>query len=354
MHHVLSRADVRGHFKSILPQGALLDFGWTVPTHPLCHKEMQGNADAAANYLKNLLGPLNGVAERDGFARWFHDRGYYWASALIKFDTLKRFERELDPRARDQLLERLLTSTAGIRGAQNLPYLAISGRDIQKPGVQLGLTDVKANRGHQGTAVDAYRCARVLTESARDLAPSLKRREAQVFGQLQDAQKATEMAESEYSRHTGLVLSSTAAVIEKKFDLVWEYTEALQDERKGTGSWLYKAESWFAQGVTTLETANTLAGAVSAYKLLAKAQYVAVVLGLQTTPHRDMPFAPQGHSWDWMPADVLMTAPAFSQFLRDPEDCLKLRREAIAQPKLLRDLLFPLLGYNDAPPPGAM
>lgn len=293
--------------------GRHIPFQWVVPTHPECHPGMQPSASSCQDYLTRLLDGAADFQTIDQHARWFHDRGYYWYSTLIKIEANKSFGAVLDPKDRDQLLERTLASVAGIRGAGHLPELLVPDiKSVELPNVQFQFANLKSNRGHIKSAAARYTDGLELVEALpssrerRQYTPILKMREAQIMRRPKDAAEAINMAESNYSVRTGLVISTLANVSRSNWEQVGENLIKLTEDSEVT-SWLYIAEAWFARALLSLALDTSEDAARRAYCLLSKSQYVCVILGLQMTPHPDLPIGRKGHRWDWTPVDVLLT-----------------------------------------------
>jgi hypothetical protein len=157
------------------------------------------------------------------------------------------------------------------------------------------------------------------------------------------------MAESAYSRDTGMVLRALASTSQRKFDAVYEGFEELNQPNRVT-SWLYRAESWFARGIAEVVRDASSMAAASAYKYLVASQYVCVMLGLQMTPHPNLPLI-RSCPWDATPVDFMRAVPLFSRL--DQQWCLTLRREAIEGEHLYEKLLYPMSLTGPTPRPMA-
>lgn len=352
LHHVLNRARIRDRF------GSSLDFAWVIPMHQDCHRRLQGIADAAAVYFVEILDGAPSLVEREKLTRQFHERGYYWLSVLANLDTMQAQIEGIDDEQRLRRCEFALSSSAGVRGGQNLPNILISSAiPKQSPRIQLNLSNLQAARGHQAAAKRSFELATEIIENLpaqerASLLPGLLRRRAQLSRFTAHAREAVIAAESEYSKNTALVFQGVLGVSNKDFSYVEESLEELF-ARKGTMSWLYEAETYFIQALYWLVTGNDDVAAV--YSSLCMAQYIYVVLGLQMsiTPELQVE-GPTDRSWDWTPSDVVRTffssQPAYRML--DADACYYIRKGVIWDTHLLEQLLDPLAGWGEETRPG--
>jgi len=338
---------------------------------------MQDKAEAMKSYLKDLLTGDSRPEDREERARWFHDHGYYWYAVLINLDTIQRLRAALSV---DEIWRRrafLLSSAAGIRGASNIPELILSEPMSSRPLPMLNLANLHLARGHLKAGRAALRNAQDILEAipsgpAKELArkqleAAFDRRQSQInhlsgdgLKAVEGARHAVERAESDYSLDTGdtgHVILAISSVSSGEYD----HTEAALahlELRQQKLSWLYKAEKLFVKGIH-----NVLAGCLNpadVYVQLTEAQYIYILLGLQMSLSPKLNLAsPQGRSWEWTPADVLLsTFASLPTHKRLSEsDCFQLREIAlrrmrpVSEKPLYEQLLDPLCGRDGAPQP---
>ena len=348
LHHVLMRKRIKDRF------GSNLDFAWVIPVHGArydnevsCHEKIQSYTNFITDRFFEKLDKEDNLAEREQSARQFHDRGYYWLSALGNLDSI---QTRIDGIDEEQLIRRCefaLSSAAGVRGGQNLPKLLMShGIPVQSPRIQLNLANLQAARGHEVVARRTLRLVTDITEllpkrEKESLKPGLLRRQAQLSRSASDAREAVSAAETDYSRDTALVIQGVLAVSSHSFRYVEESLEQLS-ARGNTISWLYRAEKQFILALFLILSGSKDHATI--YSLLCEAQYVYILLGLQFSISPKLPFeGPPDRSWDWTPSDVLRSYfTSTGKHTLSRAECYDIRRRTIHNHDLREQILSPM------------
>jgi hypothetical protein len=314
-------------------------------------------ADAVAVYFIHLLDGAGTIDERVVISRSFHDHGYHWLAALTNLDTIQRPVEGSDAEQRWRQREFAITTSAAIRGGQNVPQLVMAGATLgARPRLQLSLSNLQSARGKRVAARRAFELARAVVNSRPQpekatLVPGLLRREAQISRSPVGARTALLAAESEYSENTALVFEGILAVSEGRFDLVEESLERLESRRSRI-SWLYHGETHFIRALYLIFMASKDLPAI--YSSLCIAQYIYVVLGLQASiaPELALP-SPDGQGKGSTPVDVLRSSFLSSRLAGlDSQECLGLRLVSLKETHLLEQLLDPIAGWREGPKPG--
>lgn len=336
--------------------GLQLDFRWVVPVHASCHQSIGKHGIAALTYIQELLAGANSLQERMKLSAWFHDRGYYWIAVLINVHTLFDSSIELGTEERRQRLRYLFSSGAGIRGCQNLPKAVMpSPEDISSAEVALHLTNLKATRGQGNSSLESYQEAvqqmdRMNAATRRSLEGQRFLREAQVFRKVRSAIDAKSAVTTKHGVFTSLTLQSLLAMSIKKHSVAEQALDDLIRHWEDI-SWLYRAQTWFMQALMLIQTHSKDYKKI--YQLLIRAQFTYVFLALQLsiTPYIVMQDPPYGRSWEWTPADLLVsyfTSSEGSSSMRDPDECWELRQLALTE--LYDDIRRPMQGEGEGVP----
>ena len=347
-HHVLPKAYYRSRF------GGDLDLAWTVPVHHECHSQLQQKSNSFGNYLDELLAGARTLDSRNQIATWFHERGYYWYAVLANLDTLHDPRIQLTETERNQRIAYILTSAAGVRGGQNIPWvLSPDPRVIAEPGVHLNLANLRSCRGHYRAAHESLDRGRQLVESLpkwqqQALEPTVQMRRTQIFRDMRDADRALRMAERDYSIDTASVLLGSIAIAGGNRDPAYEALQRLEN-RAGVLSWLFVAERHFMMGTLAALRADPY----DVYRNLSYAQYICAMLGIQLTPHPDLPLAAGQRTGAWTPTKLLCSVMQVTEKRLCPseEECLAIRNQHIGGRTLYEHLLEPMQGRGGAPVP---
>jgi hypothetical protein len=349
-HHILKQHWIRKRFGPRFPVGP------TVPAHcGECHQGgIQHFADAATEHLKQVLERVDLYDEptRDRLAKRAHDQGLYWVATLINLDTARSLASQ---NRRDEMLttvEYLLGSAAGTRGIHSLPkHLPLRHDEAQSPGVLLHLASGAANMGFHTRARDLLRSAeetlgRLPSKRRLRWAASHHLRRAQIERSERDSEIAGELSVSDYSKTTALLLRSQIFRAQGSPVLRARARELLEDllARGDQVSWLYRATCWLNFAYHVLDSDRLPKDTLRvAYRLLVKAQYVFVMLGLLGTPEPTTLLRGHTLKHNFTPVDLLLSLTEFSKF--SPEECLDMRQQAIAASWLREQMIMALTDW---------
>ncbi|HWY22045.1 MAG TPA: hypothetical protein VNX26_12545 [Candidatus Acidoferrum sp.] len=272
--------------------------GWTVPAHATCHEEHYSDAFEVAGYVLRWLRSRDRQS-REGWAQKSHDQGLYWHSLAMNADTLRRFSAELQPEEKATLIERQLSSAAGIRSrvhplSESAIYETVPPEHRSR--VLYHLANRQANRGHEKAAHSTFKGAEELRrhaapgEGADRLVLSSMLRRAQVERTVAAGDEALRKAREtlgpkQYSFLTAWLLRGWNAITEERSDARESFDLVLANAT--WASWLYVAEALF--GKTCCSMLWESCRKERAYQWLVQAQYIYVMLGLQVTPHTRLP-----------------------------------------------------------------
>lgn len=331
---------------------------WTVFAHRECHRgrsenlHLQDIADTMRTYVKWIQdSPLNlTLLENDG--QRLHNLGVYPLATVLK-EIRRRALVKLD-RGEEyfRALEFQVASFAGVRGQQPVDLRVVGGSEVlQRPRAVLQSANQLANLGRLSEADHLLRHAEYLLSGSfkpkkEAYEVDYQMRLAQIRRNLDAAKEAIELAGADtYRQNTAKVLAGMISLSNE----AWINARDLFNEilSEAHVSWLYRAESWF--GLACVGLANN-APAQDVYRFLVKAQYVYVVLGLQATPHPEMPLRALSHRSDCLPGDVLTEDGAKLDLAKD--ECFGLRDEEIIGSGLRHKLVGELAALFPATEPG--
>ncbi len=325
-------------------QSALPQFG-EIPAHPNCLEEcptLKALPHDTEEFVRTIAG--RNAPLIDEFARRFHDQGLYSVSVALKKVLLKRILSETGPGEQTKQFELLMASGAGLRRYTPTPIPnAAIGRS---PGVLLHAANDAANRGY---LKDAERLLRRAEEVRKEL-PVGKREASEAHYRMRVAQiRRTEAAGRSainFARYDGYMTNTALLftghiLVPTQPNRARHYFELIL--AKGSEpSWLYRAECMFGLAAIVLRTGGKVE---EAYRKLVFAQYVNSLLNHQNSPHPDM------HEKltiaDLTAPDLIVHDPAFAVLSR--HHCTALRREAIIESGLQRELLADLMLIRKAP-----
>jgi hypothetical protein len=334
-------------------QGVRFPRGWTVPVHGWpCHQhhpkglDLQSVSDTSAAFLSQLDRGRFDLKQHDHLAKQFHDRGLYGHSAIVK----ERMKTHLKSQGRMgeywQVLERQVASAAGFRN--ELSFAAPSAEEPESPELLLARSNDAANRHRWEESRKYYQHANAHrpkhnSERAERLEPYYALRKAQQMERKRDDMDRALAAcrGLGYSLDTAKVIGSGilldlggARDVEKARDYANELLSADHET-----SWLYRAESHFL--LACVGAGNERPAWVYAH--LVVSQYIYVMLGLQGTPHPNVPACRPSNRNAW-PGDVLTTNRRLHSL--SPASCLGLRRHMIQESDVQRTLLNDLAGWR--------
>jgi hypothetical protein len=366
-HHVLSLRRFPALAEQDLehqPSSYALSFpgDWVVDAHVRCHRlptdddlSLQQFADAAAFRLLRLRQLLTVPLGSDDLVLQEFDRetlrafetGLY-AVAVFLHDRVWRARMDRgESSAALTSYEHLLSGLAGLRGAQaTRPPSILSEEAMMRPRALLHLANNHIQLGNFAAAKSLFARARELVATPRnrglreDLELDFLLRETQVTRSRSVAERALAAANEQnalYRQHTARVLLASITLSDDPDASREQYETILAERRNAT--WLYLAEAWFGLGHLALQERKL----EPSYRLLAAAQYVYGFLGLQPMPKATASGGPVIDQPSALPSSWLRTPP-FASLSRDR--CVELRRAAIIESEIQRQLLFDLADHR--------